>query len=140
MRRWRASVERRASVESAYVISARASWTRVPNLVPLQRRCWHPHPALSLSNNTSQDNIKSRTKPAAAYTSNGHTPPGSASPAPFTPNKLRVFTRHASRFVGGSSRMTRQRGATPGGVRVRRNRSMRSQELMLTFLMYYSRQ
>ena len=89
--------------------------------VPLSVRC--------LSNNTSQDDVKLHAGPAASPAWNGHTPPGTDSPAPFTPyfvpegatsydsSSPFVYYKgvwadtYSSRFVGGSSRRSMQRGA-----------------------------
>ena len=86
---------------------------------------------LSDKDNTSRDNVKKPpAKPVAVIPAwNGHTPPGTASPAPFTPyfvpegatsydsSSPSVFYKgtwadtYSPRFVGGSYRKTTQSGA-----------------------------
>ena len=90
-----------------------------------------PLPLYCLSDNTSRDDVKKPTAKHAAVVPawNGHTPPGTASPAPFTPyfvpegatgydsSSPFVYYKgtwadtYSPRFVGGSYRKTTQRGA-----------------------------
>ena len=89
--------------------------------IPLSANCF--------ANHASQADVKPPAEPAAIPAWNGHTPPGTASPAPFTPyfvpegatsydsSSPFVYYKgawadtYSSQFVGGSSRRSTQRGA-----------------------------
>ncbi|KAI0280502.1 glyoxal oxidase N-terminus-domain-containing protein [Russula aff. rugulosa BPL654] len=75
----------------------------IPALIQL------PLPLYCLSDNTSQDDVKKPTAKHAAVMPawNGHTPPGTASPAPFTP----YFVPEGATGYDSSSPFTTQRGA-----------------------------